>query len=68
MTLRSIFIIVGVVVVFLLLFTSNTLSGQICVRDSGCVIGDGDGVRFQKAQAAPTLFQPPSSSSSSSSK
>lgn len=66
--MRSIFITVGVVVVFLLLFTSNTLSGQICVRDSGCVIGDGDGVRFQKTQAAPTLFKTPSSSSTSSAK
>jgi hypothetical protein len=67
MTLRSIFIIIGAIVVILLLFTSSTITGQFCVRDAGCVVGDGDGLRFVKTQAAPATFVPAGSTTSTTS-
>jgi hypothetical protein len=41
---KSIFVVVGVVVVLILLFTTGVLGGALCVKGIGCVYSKGNGL------------------------
>ncbi len=46
---RSVLVLVGILVVLLLLVTSGSVSGHLCVRNVGCVRGDDGGFRLDTA-------------------
>ncbi len=53
--MRSLFVVVGVLVVLLLVFSSGAVSGQLCVRSVGCLRGDDGGLRLDSSRGS----QPP---------
>jgi hypothetical protein len=50
MAARSIFVVVGVVVVLILLFTTGVLGGALCVKGVGCVYSNDKGVAVDSRQ------------------
>jgi hypothetical protein len=42
--MRSIFVVVGVIVVLILLFTTGVLGGAVCIKGIGCVYSKGNGL------------------------
>lgn len=49
--MKTVFIIIGVVVIFGILFSSGGLAGAICVQGVGCVRSDGGGVTIDSAES-----------------
>jgi len=49
--MKTLFIIIGVVVIFGILFSSGSLAGAICVQGVGCVRSDGDGVKLDSTES-----------------
>lgn len=47
--MRSLFVVVGVLVVLLVLVSSGSITGQLCVRNVGCLRGDDAGFRLDRA-------------------
>ena len=43
--MKTLFIIIGIVVVFSLLISSGGVSGGICIKGVGCVRSEGNGVK-----------------------
>ena len=49
--MKTVFIIIGVVVIFGILFSSGGLAGGLCVQGVGCVRSDGGGgVKMDKTE------------------
>jgi hypothetical protein len=49
--MKTVFIIIGVVVIFGILFSSGGLAGGLCVQGVGCVRSDGGGgVKLDKTE------------------
>lgn len=49
--MKTIFIIIGVVVIFGILFSSGGLAGALCVQNVGCVRSDGTGVKIDQTES-----------------
>jgi hypothetical protein len=49
--MKTLFIIIGVVVIFGILFSSGSLAGAICVQGVGCIRSDGDGVTLDSTES-----------------
>ncbi len=49
--MKVIFIIIGVVVIFGILFSSGGLAGALCVQGVGCVRSDGGGVKIDSQES-----------------
>jgi hypothetical protein len=49
--MKTVFIIIGVVVIFGILFSSGGLAGAICVQGVGCVRSDGGGVTIDSTES-----------------
>lgn len=56
--MRSLFVVVGVLVVLLLVFSSGAVSGQLCVRSVGCLRGDDGGLRLDSARSTTPVARP----------
>ena len=50
--MRSVFVVVAVYVALLLLFSSGSVSGEVCVANVGCLRGDDRGFRIDESGAA----------------
>ena len=48
--MKTIFVIIGVVVIFGVLFSSGGLAGALCIQGVGCVRSDGGGVKLDKTE------------------
>lgn len=49
--MKSIAVIVGVVVILVLLVTSGTVGGALCVKNVGCVYSSGSGLAIDNREA-----------------
>jgi hypothetical protein len=49
--MKTIFIIIGVVVIFGILFSSGGLAGALCVQNVGCIRSDGTGVKLDQTES-----------------
>ncbi len=48
--MRSLLVVLGVVIGLLLLVSSGSVSGQLCVRNVGCLRADDGGFRLDTAR------------------
>jgi hypothetical protein len=49
--MKVLFIVIGVVVIFGILFSSGGLAGAICVQGVGCAYSDGGGVKIDSQES-----------------
>ena len=49
--MKAIFIVIGVIVVFGILFSSGGLAGAICVQGVGCVRSDNGGLKIDSTES-----------------
>jgi hypothetical protein len=49
--MKAVFIVIGVIVIFGILFSSGGLAGAICVQGVGCVRSDGGGVMIDSQES-----------------
>jgi hypothetical protein len=49
--MKTLFIVIGVVVIFGILFSSGGLAGAVCLQGVGCVRSDGDGVKIDSTES-----------------
>lgn len=49
--MKAIFIVIGVIVIFGILFSSGGLAGAICVQGVGCVRSDGGGLKIDSTES-----------------
>lgn len=49
--MRSLFVVVGVLVVLLLVSSSGAVSGELCIRSVGCLRGDDAGFRLDSTRS-----------------
>lgn len=49
--MKVLFIVVGVIVIFGILFSSGGLAGALCLKGVGCVRSDAGGLKIDSAQS-----------------
>jgi hypothetical protein len=48
--LKTLFVVIGVIVVIILLFTTGVMGGALCVKGVGCIHSTGHGVAVDSNQ------------------
>mgnify|MGYP000356007801 CR=1 FL=1 len=51
-TMKALFVVIGVIVIFGILFSSGAFAGSMCLRGVGCVTGDSGGVSFSATESS----------------
>jgi hypothetical protein len=49
--MKVLFIVIGVIVIFGILFSSGGLAGALCIQGVGCVRSDGGGVKIDSTES-----------------
>jgi hypothetical protein len=52
--MRALFVVAGVLFVFLILVSSGTVSGQLCVKNLGCLHSTGNGFSLDNTTSTVT--------------
>ncbi|HMO00042.1 MAG TPA: hypothetical protein PKD59_11565 [Miltoncostaeaceae bacterium] len=50
--MKALFVVIGVIVIFGILFSSGAFAGSMCLRGVGCVTGDSGGVSFSATESS----------------
>jgi hypothetical protein len=50
--MKTLFVVIGVIVIFGILFSSGSFAGSMCLRGVGCVQGDSGGVSFSSNESS----------------
>ncbi|MGE0029010.1 MAG: hypothetical protein AB7O78_00525 [Thermoleophilia bacterium] len=49
--MKALFVVIGVIVIFGILFSSGAFAGSMCLRGVGCVTGDSGGISFNSNES-----------------
>jgi hypothetical protein len=50
--MKALFVVIGDIVIFGILFSSGAFAGSMCLRGVGCVKGDSGGVSFSSSESS----------------
>jgi hypothetical protein len=50
--MKALFVVIGFIVIFGILFSSGAFAGSMCLRGVGCVKGDSGGVSFSSNESS----------------